>query len=101
MGASRIRSSGRRPRPRRRWGSSIVKVGLVYLLVLLGASSRAAAAGLKPDEQVIFYPALARPVKDGWEIETHGLVYEPERRRLATGLLRRLFGRDEEDLAPG
>jgi Uncharacterized conserved protein (DUF2183) len=63
-------------------------------------ASRAAASELKSDERLILYPAIARRVADGCEIELHGLVYEPGRHRLMTRALRRSLGIDEEDITP-
>ena len=42
--------------------------------LLLTASAAFGASGLKPDEQVILYPALGRQVSGGWELQLHGLV---------------------------
>jgi len=58
------------------------------------------AAELKPDERVVLYPALASPVAKGWEMELHGIVFEPERRRLMVGTLCKVLGIDEESLTP-
>ena len=58
------------------------------------------ASSLKPDESVIMYPALAKRVRSGWEIQLHGIVFEPERHRLMTRTLRRALGFDEEELTP-
>ena len=56
------------------------------------------ASNLKPDESVILYPALAARTRAGWEVQLHGLVFEPERHRLMTRALRRLLGIDEEEI---
>ena len=56
------------------------------------------AATLKPDEEVILFPALAVRGSDAWKFEVHGIVYEPGQHRLMTGTLRRLSGIDGEDL---
>ena len=58
------------------------------------------ASSLKLDESVIMYPALARRAKTGWEIQFHGIVFEPERHRLMTRALLRMLGFDEEELTP-
>ena len=31
---------------------------------------------LKPDETVVFFPTIGQRVKDGWDLEIHGVVYE-------------------------
>jgi len=72
----------------------------VCLLLLLVAGPASGASELKSDEQLIFYPALARRVSGGCELELHGLVCEPERHRLLTRALRRSLGIDEEDITP-
>ena len=59
---------------------------------------RGRASGLKADEQVILYPALARAVAGGWEVQFHGIVYEPERHPLLAKVLRRALGIDDEQL---
>jgi hypothetical protein len=51
-----------------------------------------AASELKADEQVLLYPTVARVVPKGLELKIHGIVYEPERRQLGLGLIRRLTG---------
>jgi phosphatidate phosphatase APP1 len=56
------------------------------------------AADLKSDERVVLYPALASPTAKGWELELHGIVFEPERRRLMVGTLRKVLGIDEDTL---
>jgi hypothetical protein len=57
-----------------------------------------AGAGIKSDEQVLFYPALARQRVGGWDLQVDGLVYEPERHRILSEWVRRLLGFDEEEL---
>lgn len=56
------------------------------------------ASGLNADEQVILYPALARAVTSGWEVQFHGIVYEPERHHLLAKVLRRSLGIDDEKI---
>ena len=58
----------------------------------------AGAETLKPDEDVILFPALAKRGAGGWKFEVHGIVYEPGQHRLMTGALRRFVGIDEGDL---
>jgi phosphatidate phosphatase APP1 len=46
------------------------------------------------------YPALTMRTRAGWEVQLHGIVFEPERHRLMSRALRRLLGFDEEDITP-
>ena len=62
------------------------------------ATATFGASGLKSDEQVILYPALGRQVSGGWELQLHGLVYEPGRHTLMTAALRKALGIDKDDL---
>jgi hypothetical protein len=71
----------------------------VWLLLLASVVPPAhAGAGIKSDEQVLFYPALARQRVGGWDLQVDGLVYEPERHRILSEWVRRLLGFDEEEL---
>ena len=70
------------------------------IVELLALGNVAHSATLKADEQVRLYPSVARTVPGGLELQIHGIVYEPERRRLLTGLIRRLTGVDESELTP-
>ena len=70
-------------------------------LCLLNSAVAAATGGaseLRPDEQVILYPALGRAVAGGWELNLHGIVYQPARHRVLTKLMRRALGIDEGKL---
>ena len=60
----------------------------------------AQASELKPDERVVLYPALAARVAGGWDLELHGIVFEPKRRRLLTAMLGKALIPDEESLTP-
>jgi hypothetical protein len=71
---------------------------LVVLGFLLLATAAFGASGLKSDEQVILYPALGRQVAGGWELQLHGLVYEPGRHTLMAAALRKALGIDKDDL---
>jgi len=71
---------------------------LLCLAWLPGLAGVHAAAALKSDEQVVLYPAIARQRSGAWEIEAHGIVYEPERQKLLAGVMRRVLGIDEDDL---
>ena len=83
-------------------GSCRPTVSAVLIAAILWLSACAlgyAADGrLKPGEQLILFPTLGHPVGQGWEIDIHGWVYEPEKRRILTALLRRAIGIDEGEL---
>ena len=68
-------------------------------MALSGIVASAEAAGLKSDEQVVLFPTLGWQVRDGWELEIHGCVFEPERRRLLTAVLRKALGIDDDKLS--
>ena len=57
------------------------------------------ASGLKNDEQVVLYPALGRAVSGGWELQLHGIVYEPESHPLLAKFMRRALGIDDDKLS--
>ncbi len=65
------------------------------------AIARDAFTQLKPDEQIIFYPALAhRVTPDSWRVEIQGRVFEPEPRRLMLALLREALDLRDVELSP-
>ena len=70
----------------------------ICLLQALLAATFCHASGLKPDEQVILYPALGRPVTGGWEVELHGIAYKPEKHLLLTKVMRHALGIDDGKL---
>jgi phosphatidate phosphatase APP1 len=72
----------------------------ITLFSLLASTASLRASTLRPDERVILYPALASRTAGGVELEIHGHVCEPEKRRLLTGALQKAFGLDEERLTP-
>jgi hypothetical protein len=73
---------------------------LVTCVGLLMSALSLHASELKSDERVVLYPALAAHTAGGWELDLHGIVFEPERRRLLTAALRKAFGIDEQHLTP-
>ena len=74
---------------------------LVSCIGFLAVTRIGYASELKPDERVVLYPALASRTATGWQLELHGIVFEPERRRLMmTAALRKAFDIDEESLTP-
>jgi phosphatidate phosphatase APP1 len=62
---------------------------VVWLLLQSTTMADGRTSDLRQDEEIVFFPALAHRVRGGqdWECEIRGCVYEPERRRLALGLL--------------
>jgi hypothetical protein len=81
-------------------GRRLLRVAWLTLLGCFYCPCSLPAADLKGDEQVIFFPTQARPVKGGYELALHGWVFEPERRRLWTAALRRAVGLDDDELTP-
>ena len=61
-----------------------------YLIFLQIWAACAPASQLKPDEQILFYPALARRAAEGrgWAVEIQGSVFEADKRPLALALIR-------------
>ena len=60
-----------------------------------------AGSVIKPDESVLIFPTVGWQTTHGWELEVHGLVYEPHAHKLITGLLRRSLGIEKEELSAG
>jgi hypothetical protein len=60
-----------------------------------------AATELKSDEQVILFPTVGsrRATNDGWVVDIHGLVSEPENRRVVRWVLRKALGLDASKLS--
>ena len=52
------------------------------------------------DERVEFYPTLGHRVDGGWEVEVHGRLFEPERRRLTVDGLREITGLALDGMTP-
>ena len=68
----------------------------ILLLVTLAVVAR--GAELKPDEQVVFFPTLGWRGTNGWEVEIHGWVFEPEHRPAMQALFRAVVGLDEGEM---
>ena len=68
-------------------------VGVVCLFLIATATAKSPTSELRRDEEIVFFPTLAHRVRggSGWACEIRGCVYEPEKRRLAVGLLRELL----------
>jgi len=79
-------------------------LGLACPPLLVGAASfflaalqpASCATILKPDEQVILYPTFGWRVKDGWQVEIHGRVFESGK----SPVMQNALGIDEEELSP-
>jgi hypothetical protein len=78
-----------------------VKGCFIAVILLLVAGWPIQSAPLKPDESVLIFPTVGWQKTNGWEIEVHGLVFEPHAHKLLTRVLRRSLGIDEEELEPG
>ncbi len=83
------------------WKDRIIKClyGLtIRLLIGVGAALQPASSAtfLKPDEQVVLYPTLGWRVKDGWQVEIHGRVFESGK----SPVLQHALGIDEKELSP-
>jgi phosphatidate phosphatase APP1 len=68
------------------------------LLILLAFRTNSAHAQIHGDEQLIFFPTIARQLDKGWELTVHGWVHEPEERRVLGSILRRAIGIDRDAL---
>ncbi|HWI59868.1 MAG TPA: phosphatase domain-containing protein [Bacillota bacterium] len=75
---------------------------LFLLLLLLPWTAFSQASQIKPDQEIVFYPAFGHRGADGksWELEIHGCVFEPERRRVALALLREALSLRHVRLTP-
>ncbi|MFO1352152.1 MAG: phosphatase domain-containing protein [Gammaproteobacteria bacterium] len=62
------------------------------LFLLLGAVAWARADVPKADEQVILFPALAWHTEDGWAVDIHGWIFEPNLFGEISGLFRKAIG---------
>jgi hypothetical protein len=71
---------------------------LVLLLLVLTPTP---VGGLRPDEQVIFFPTLGARVDAGaWELTVHGWVFEPERRQTPVAVFRAALGLGACEMTP-
>jgi phosphatidate phosphatase APP1 len=78
-----------------------VRISFATLLCLLLGLLAVHASALKPDESVMIFPTIGWQTTNGWEIDVHGLVFEPHAHKIITRVLRRSLGIDEEELKPG
>ena len=70
----------------------------LQLWALLLLTAPAVTAQLHQDERLVFFPGIARPANDGWELTVHGWVHEPEERRVLGAILRRVIPIDRDKL---
>jgi hypothetical protein len=72
------------------------------LFLIATATAKSPTSDLRRDEEIVFFPTLAHraPGGSGWECEIRGCVYEPEKRRLAIGLLRELLELKDVEMTP-
>lgn len=80
-------------------------MSLARLLMLLpwsGFARDATVSNIRPDEEVVLFPAwgLKRPEGDGWDVVVRGCVYEPEQRKLSLGALCAVLGVRWDNLSP-
>jgi len=78
-----------------------VKTRFASLLAALGVTFLSAAgfaSELKPGDQVVFFPTLARAVQDRWELQIHGWVFEPENHHKTANFMGRLLGIHAKEL---
>src|SRR5438132_12337211 len=62
---------------------------LLPLLLPCALALGGQTSNLKRDQEIVFYPSLCHCVNGKtWEMEIHGCVYEPDKRRTALALLR-------------
>jgi hypothetical protein len=61
----------------------------------------APAPGLDRDEQIIFFPTLGYPVGAGaWELDIHGWIFEPEKRRTPVATFQAALGLSACEMTP-
>jgi hypothetical protein len=72
------------------------------LLISCLAGPAADQTHLKPDERIVFYPAIAQriPGESGWRVEIRGCVFEPEKRRIMTAALREALNLKDVEMTP-
>jgi len=85
------------PNVKRAWFGAAVALA-AGLAALLGPATLQAAARLKAGETVVLFPTLGVRTNGGWEIEIRGCVYELERRRFSSALLRQAVGLDDDEM---
>ncbi|MEW6302066.1 MAG: App1 family protein [Verrucomicrobiota bacterium] len=72
----------------------------VTLALLMSNPLLAQTSNLKRDEAVILFPTLAWQESNSWHAEMHAWVFEPEKRALSLGAIRKVLGLVEEDTTP-
>ncbi len=79
-----------------------LEAGIILSAVLLSLGTSAIESRgdeLRRDERVMLYPAMGWRANGQWEIELHGWVFEPERRRLTEAVVRRSLGMDDDEMS--
>jgi len=92
------RPSGTKIDSRCRTTFGSIFVAVMVLCVFSAVQALAQSCSLKSDETVVLYPALAWRSGEALELDLHGIVYEPEQRRLTMRAIRKIIGIDEETL---
>src|SRR5690242_3990640 len=74
----------------------MIRVLLLALLLPGSIAFASETSDLKQDQEVVFFPSVGRCL-DGtnWEVQVHGCVYEPDKRRVALVLLREALALDQ------
>jgi hypothetical protein len=67
-------------------------------VLLIASALWSFGSDLHSDERLVLFPTCAWQQDNGWEIELHGRVYEPERARVLGSVLRRVIGIDQDNL---
>ena len=82
--------------------SGIRRLGVLLALIffLLPVAAFAADKSLANREQLLWFPALATPQQEGWNVSISGLITEDEKHPAISWLARRLLGFSHEELGP-
>jgi len=86
------------------WRPPKHRPGLALGLLLLPVfAAHAQVSNIKRDHQIVFYPAIAVPLRysNSWEVRLSGCVYESEHRSAFLALLRAGLGLNNVELTPG
>jgi hypothetical protein len=76
---------------------------VIACLLLYGLTGLAAdQTHLKPDERIVFYPAIAQriPGELAWRVEIRGCVFEPEKRGIMIAALREALELKDVEMTP-
>ncbi len=76
-------------------------IGLTFAILMVGqAAGTAQPKPLAADERLLWFPALATPDRDGWQVTLSGLISEDESRPALSWLARKLLGFSHEEIGP-